>query len=560
MLCPRNQPFLGTEPFFIQKIQGGVKQMGKGNNADILLKFGVEGGAGFSTGSSGAEIRDKIKRIVEQLETQKITRIKFSVDEDKTRSNFKSQLQQICKDLNLSVAITPKSSNDKKSNGKGSGKSEEYQAATKALEDWKKAESKYIELDNKYQKNNIAALTQKEIAAQKQADYQRELQKLGKDELKKVQKLQIEEEKNLEILKSKLDLEKARRGKQKETSNSNNNKELDKIKKLRLQADTMAATRFPDDLRYDKDALDARVKLHALANEEIGKYNDERLAEYKERLIKGKQDYETFINKAVMKTTPLQSLFNTIGTHIRQITASALVGLATRGLSQVYTNVIALDKAVTNLQIATGKTRSEVRGMINDYAQLAKQLGATVTEVTDAADTWLRQGYDVAEANILIRDTMMLAKLGQLESAEAAKILTSAMKGYKLSVEEAQSVVDKFTAVDMEAAINAGDIGTAMAETAASAGVAGVEINNLIGYIATVGEVTQDGAESVGTFFKTLFARMGNIKAGKFVDDETGENLNDVEKVLSKFDISLRKADGTFRDFDEVLTETAAGL
>ena len=83
---------------------------------------------------------------------------------------------------------------------------------------------------------------------------------------------------------------------------------------------------------------------------------------------------------------------------------------------------------------------------------------------------------------------------------------------------------------------------------------------HLIGYIATVGEVTQDGAESVGTFFKTLFARMGNIKAGKFVDDETGENLNDVEKVLSKFDISLRKADGTFRDFDEVLTETAAGL
>jgi len=58
---------------------------------------------------------------------------------------------------------------------------------------------------------------------------------------------------------------------------------------------------------------------------------------------------------------------------------------------------------------------------------------------------------------------MMLSKLGMLSSEEAAKALTSAMKGYKKEASEALSIVDKFTAVDMKAAISAGEIATAMA-------------------------------------------------------------------------------------------------
>lgn len=246
-----------------------------------------------------------------------------------------------------------------------------------------------------------------------------------------------------------------------------------------------------------------------------------------------------------------------LGSKVLDKIAQALVALGVRALNQVYQNVVKLDKALVNLQIATGYTREETKKLIKEYGELATQIGATVTEVTDAADTWLRQGYSVAETNELITATMMLSKLGQLDSAEAAKALTSAMKGYKLEVKDCINVVDKFTAVDMSAAINAGDIATALAETATSAGVAGVSMNTLIGYIATVGEVTQDGAESVGGFFKTLFARMGNIKTGVFTDDETGESLNDVEKTLGKLGISLRDSSGTFRDFDAVLSEVA---
>ena len=243
--------------------------------------------------------------------------------------------------------------------------------------------------------------------------------------------------------------------------------------------------------------------------------------------------------------------------HIR----SALAGLITADVSvvlrDVYNNVVALDDAVVNLQIASGKSRNETKALVKEYASLAKQLKATTAEVAESADTWLRQGYSAAQATALIANSTMLAKLGQMEASDASTALTSAMKGYKVSVKDSVNVVDKLTAVDMEAAASAGGIATAMAETAASANLAGVSMDTLIGYIATVKEVTQDADESVGNFFKTMLARMGNIKVGKFVDED-GESLNDVETVLGEVGIKLRSANDQFRDFSEVLDEVGA--
>lgn len=59
------------------------------------------------------------------------------------------------------------------------------------------------------------------------------------------------------------------------------------------------------------------------------------------------------------------------------------------------------------------------------------------------------------------------------------------------------------------------------------------------------------------TFYKTLFARMNNVAAGNFIDEETGESLNDVETVLNELGIELRDVNGEFRNSGEVLDEVA---
>ena len=84
-------------------------------------------------------------------------------------------------------------------------------------------------------------------------------------------------------------------------------------------------------------------------------------------------------------------------------------------------------------------------------------------------------------------------------------------------------------------------------------------MDKLIDMIATEGEVTQGDMGSVGTSFKTIFARMSNVKLGKFYDETSGEDitqsLSDAETVLGSINIQLRKSKTEFNDFSLVFDQ-----
>lgn len=151
---------------------------------------------------------------------------------------------------------------------------------------------------------------------------------------------------------------------------------------------------------------------------------------------------------------------------------------------------------------------------------------------------------------------MTLSKVGAIESAEATELLTSSLNGYKLEAQDAMSVVDKISSIDLAAATSSYELATALARTANSANDAGVSFDKLLAMIGTVSSVTRKSASTIGESFKTIFARMGNVAAGKDTDD-MGEPLNDVEKTLNKMDIALRTSEGEWRNFETVLDEVA---
>lgn len=159
--------------------------------------------------------------------------------------------------------------------------------------------------------------------------------------------------------------------------------------------------------------------------------------------------------------------------------------------------VTELDKAATNLALATGSGSEEAYGLISQYNALAREIGATTTQVADAANEWLRQGMTAAETTELIEQSMILSKVGAMESSAATQNLTSAMKGYGLAVADVSGIVDKLTSIDLKAAVTSSDLAVAMSRTASSANIAGVSMDKLLGYIATVEETTQKGAESM---------------------------------------------------------------
>ena len=170
----------------------------------------------------------------------------------------------------------------------------------------------------------------------------------------------------------------------------------------------------------------------------------------------------------------------------------------------------------------------------------------------------------MTEVNDLVTASLHLSKLGMIESGQATSYLTSMLKGFKLEASDAMSVVDKLTKVDMAAATSAGDIAESLRQFAVSAQMSGVDIDQAIAMATTIMDVSQRDASSVGNALKTMIARYGNVKAGKYSamttdgdEGDTGEALNDIEKVLSKVGIRMRETNLEFRDFDDILEELA---
>lgn len=235
-----------------------------------------------------------------------------------------------------------------------------------------------------------------------------------------------------------------------------------------------------------------------------------------------------------------------------------------RSVSQLVQQAIGLDKVLANLRIVTGDSKNSTRQLISEYANLGKAIGVTTTEVASSAVEWLRQGYETAEVLDLVKSSMYLSKLGMMDASTATQSLTSALKGFKLQASESMNVVDKLTAIDMKAATSAGEIAQGLAQFANLGSLAGVNIDQAAAYVATISDVTQMSGSSAGQALKTIISRYGNVKAGAYTklntDSESSDenvNINDVERVLSKLGISIRKSNLEFKDFDEVLDSIA---
>ena len=229
------------------------------------------------------------------------------------------------------------------------------------------------------------------------------------------------------------------------------------------------------------------------------------------------------------------------------------INLASKNAKQ---SIKELDKSVTDLSVATNMSRKSTYDLLGQYNNMAKQLSSTTTHISSAADDYLRAGKSMSEANKLIQDSIMLSKLGQIDSGAATEDLLATMNGFNMSVEGVNKALDSMVAIDMAAATSSGDIATALKYCASSADVAGVSFNKLAAMIGTVQDKTQQSAETVGTFMNTLLSRYRNVKIGQFVDDD-GQDLSDVETILDSVGIKLRETNLEFRDFETVIDEVA---
>ena len=237
---------------------------------------------------------------------------------------------------------------------------------------------------------------------------------------------------------------------------------------------------------------------------------------------------------------------------------AAIFNMMKRVIRQTITDIKELDKAFAEVAMVTGMTNKEAWKLKDTYIELAKSTGLTLKDVSKLGVEFFRQGRSVSETTKLIEAAGIAARLANISTTESVRFLTSAINGYNLSASQALAVSDKFAALAASSASSYEELATALSKVAAQAYSAGVNMDSMMGFIATAIETTREAPENIGTAFKTIFARMSEIKEyGKTLED--GMDVNRIDTALKSIGVSLRNNQGELRNLDEVLFDVGKG-
>lgn len=211
----------------------------------------------------------------------------------------------------------------------------------------------------------------------------------------------------------------------------------------------------------------------------------------------------------------LEEMGHTITSSIRWGIASRLMNEMVSSIKGSFSYIKDLDTSLNNIRIVTGKSADEMERFARESNRAASKLGQTTKTYTDASLIYYQQGLSDKEVQARSETTLKAANVTGQTGEEVSKQLTAVWNGYKVSAEEAELYVDKLAAVAATTASNLEELSTGMSKVASAASVMGVPIDQLNAMLATTISVTRQAPESIGTAYKTIFARIGDIEAGE---------------------------------------------
>ena len=238
------------------------------------------------------------------------------------------------------------------------------------------------------------------------------------------------------------------------------------------------------------------------------------------------------------------------------MSAQQIINMVKDGIRQAYQDIQSLDKAMTNIAVVTDMSVGDLWGKINEYMSIAQQYGVSTQGVYEVSQLYYQQGLGTADVMAATTETLKMARIAGMDYAEAADAMTVAIRSFKMEMSDAAHVTDVYSKVAAVTASDSEELAIAMSKTASSAESVGSSFENTTAMLAVMIETTRESAQNLGSALKSIISRYGEMKVGATVDAE-GEALdyNKVDTALKSVGISIKDAQGQFRDFDEVIFE-----
>lgn len=237
--------------------------------------------------------------------------------------------------------------------------------------------------------------------------------------------------------------------------------------------------------------------------------------------------------------------------------------LMRRALHNAFETIKDLDAAMTEMAVVTDTDISGYWEQLPQYTQRANELGLAIRDVYEADTLFYQQGLSTQQVVEISTQTMKMARVANLATAEATDRMTAALRGFNMELNEtnAQKVADVYSELAAITASDVDEISSAMTKTASIASNAGMEFETTAAFLSQIIETTRETAETAGTAMKTVIARFQELKKDPAeIGEVDGEivDANKIETALRSVGVALRDSSGQFRDLDDVFMELSA--
>lgn len=206
--------------------------------------------------------------------------------------------------------------------------------------------------------------------------------------------------------------------------------------------------------------------------------------------------------------------FKELGARVSAITqrfaeyaiAIRAVGVAQNLVGAGFAGVFDFDKAIQDLS-KVQRAAGNIGAAFGALTSTALKTGRSIEEVSTSINEFVRQGKSLAEAARFSEEALKLSNISTLSAADSARLATAAQQVFGITAGELSQKLGTIAVFADQSATSVTEVGTAFLRSASSAEAAGVSFEELTGLLAGTLEQTRLGASTVGTAFKTLFAR-----------------------------------------------------
>lgn len=334
-----------------------------------------------------------------------------------------------------------------------------------------------------------------------------------------------------------------------------------------LDVNLNKAVKSAQELKYHlNQALDVNTgKLNLNVFSQSLKDADQSASQLMQNLLQGgEQGRQTFValagaiaqSEVPLKKTneTLKSFAQTLKNTVKWEISSNIVHGLESALQGAVSYAKNLNSSLTDIRIVTGKSVEDMTKFAQQANTAAKALSTTTKAYADASLIYYQQGDDEETVAKKAALTIKAANASaNTSAAEMSEYLTAVWNSYQVGADELERYVDIMAALGAKTATSLEEIATSMQKVAATGNTVGVSMEQVSSIIATVSSVTRESAESIGTSYKTIFARIGDLKLGETLED--GVSLGKVSASLESVGVEILDATGDLRDMGDIITD-----